>query len=58
MSDETRCVVDGVEYQLYAIEFEVGDLTFTTSTWAKSFEDAEVMLNALKETGEIVGMKE
>lgn len=58
MSDETRCVVDGIEYQLYAIEFEVGGLTFTTSTWAKSFEDAEVMLNALKETGEIVGMKE
>lgn len=58
MSDETRCVVDGVEYQLYAIEFEVGELTFTTSTWATSFEDAEVMLKGLKNSGEIVGMRE
>lgn len=58
MSEETRCVVDGEEYQLYAIEFEVGGLTFTTSTWAKSFEDAEVMLKGLKDSGEIVGMRE
>lgn len=57
MSEENTCIIDGVEWQLYAVEFEAEDTTYSSSIWAKSYEHAEVMLQGFKDSGAVVGMR-
>lgn len=45
----------GYSWDEYSIKFESPEGTFTTSIFAISFEHAELQLQAIKETGKIVG---
>lgn len=51
-----RSIVNGVEWQLYSIEFRtIEDQTLSAYFYATSFEHAGVLLGDLKENGSVSG---
>lgn len=45
----------GRRWRLFAIEFDSPDGDFTATVWAISREHAQLQLDALKETGKLLG---
>ena len=45
----------GLEWRLFAIEFDSPDGDFTVTVWAISHDHAQLQLDALKETGKLLG---
>lgn len=45
----------GRTWHLYAVEFDSPDGDFTATVWAISHDHAQLQLDALKETGKLLG---
>jgi hypothetical protein len=50
--------VGGEKWSLHSVRFRHGDATFVTYLYARSWKEAEAMLESLKESGEVDGVIE